>query len=1712
METSLAKVASKVVQEVRSARDKPHCYFCNVPVEGREYVVKLRKPMEIFLQLNPQWLSFGKVFDDKSRLCNQGYCLGAAFENWRLDSFGIKSPRGQRPPRLLLDDEANDLQNEEASVSTSQVAPSDGTGHPETHEAKEEVGDLLLRTGASLASLPIEVQVQVSSRDMTTADVQHQSQHHDKDDFYDVLEGKRAVLERVRDRTSDLDKNSTQLSEQLRSNREERLKVARRLQEMREKQPELEMRKLEREKEQILTRKREIYKQVLQARLEKEEAQAKVDRLDLEQRVALLKIEEYNRLRKLDEAAQAEGKASTQSKLREGLEPAMKHLSHVGTAKDILESRLGAEDGDEVNSTAITQELQHALREAYVKRKEELLSERSQLTSDRFQLESRLGQLKEQEKTEDGDINDGAGAKQGEESDDDDQGDERLQDDHNDALNDDEPFEAAYALADKMHEISAENTQKLMQRLVRSREETFWLDDYPDTAHWQEIHKRALDDCASAGQRKELNSLLAKFFENYKEKAAHENKVKEEQARDSAILQVSQEILWELCKDMVTSAYESYRKRSKKITSVLDNTVIDVLYGTGKGQKYEIYMSGREFLAHGLITELRSDCYVKSADTTRGQAIYDVNVSQENCINGMVDRAFGMGFSWNRAADPREEWFLKSDKVLSINQHHEHGEVEDDRLRAAPIAQAEHRHWDGVYLTRAPTTPLMMPNIKGRIDFMRLFYRKFSGSSMLFVSVHTGQFACWNVPHPSLERSAVDGGEGEIVEPEYQPPVLVSISPQLDAVDSCSIVECREGSLGSLTLITLYANGHVRVWDMNPVSVAGRRKGSDHLRAMFPTDPVTSYVPTVPSVIFHINPLDCSLPGLNPEKEGKFMNFREAMTFNNIHREQIERNKLREKRRKPFAGSAAPGETAAKEHLEEPGALFGTRKVRIPPQPGKFPCQVAFHPSLTLCGRNPSIMVGTEGGDLLKFNMDFRVNDLDAPIINIQPFVEFEFVHPMNASALTTDIYLNPSKKDRKGNRVYRELFYYHKSPIVFLGALHRHSNELVSIDEDGYMALWEYTKEAYKGTACFRPKRTRRLDMDYLKTIKRYRATEDNLQPTPLQQRHLRVRVRECVKEKKQDISLYAHLTEREEEEEEYIKEIYYPLLATDGTKRFVEFTSLTRHVREASSEVGDVSSIAMSYLGRGDAVQGVLGAKFDEDAAMGITGDDFSISDPEKESRPDDPDDMSALTGGASLGDTGDMSASGGLGMPLKTSGPALGDGNKGDTKHEDESGIAVTAWDAGSETGGSQVDQRHVKWSSQFVEELRHSTEILDIEHPVQMSEDGSEIYVALTYREDNKLSKDMIGQDPYTDYILFVRVTLDDLDFKLPFTKFPLKANEELYMFTPGPILEETLTRVMFAHTNSGTRIFSLESGEEIYTFGAGKGQGNFPYTSSEVGFKSRLMALCPSQRVLVYGGPTDNRIEVNFFGHTLDGIDDEGAEDLSLKAEPTNDYIHYKESLLAREQRGHLHEDPNMLLKKSMRSVLVNAVEPDLKRKAAKAEAEATIAYLWEVFCVTLEKKDDAVRRKQVATDVYGSNTGLGTIRPTHWPPAGLEKPYHYESFDANKVVLKEPDDSSDEDSAGEVEAGPGLPPPGARTNADVFDSDSYKQTELLDSFERWRGHSNFKLEQPWEGSYKNDPFLISIAQEEETLLKVAEEQKKERVEHQAIVEATKEQP
>jgi hypothetical protein len=666
------------------------CYFCNVPVHGREFIVKQRKAVELFLQLNPQWLAFGKVFDEHARLCNQGYCLAAHFDSWRVDYFGVNSPRGARSPRARAQQKMQDMNAAElaeslvaAADAAAATADDDNKPPPNDEDESEESGkveDLLRRTGASLASslvigdeeglaadgVPI-INAPGASSSKATAALSSKSAAEEEDERFDAtMRERQHALGAIKDRTSDLDQSSNALSDQLRKNREERLKVARRLAEMREQQPELELRKLERQKDLIIERKRELFESMLQARIEKEEAQKKVDRLDLEQRITMMKSEEYSRRRKEDEAM-VEERLKSRSRLKEDLEPAMKHLAHVPDAQDIIDRGL-AGGADEQNSVAITQELQHALREAYTHRKEELLEERKRLTAGRFEIEARLGQLKDVEKKAEDSSSGGANgelktADNDSDSDDDDIGDIPLKNDHDNTLKDDEPFEAAYALADSMKDIARDNTEMLMQRMARNRREGEWLDDYPETGVWREVTARAQQDRDDQTKREEMNAGLHKYFEVDDIKASHVEDEKRFQAYDAAVVSVGSALLWEVCEGLVRRFHFDAKNTHAKITNVLDQTIIDVLYGTGPNEREFIRVTGREYLAHGLLNDYRRVGYKENVDSRAGQALFKVDVSQENCMTSLVDRSFGMGYSWNRLPQPKLEWELPSDGV-----------------------------------------------------------------------------------------------------------------------------------------------------------------------------------------------------------------------------------------------------------------------------------------------------------------------------------------------------------------------------------------------------------------------------------------------------------------------------------------------------------------------------------------------------------------------------------------------------------------------------------------------------------------------------------------------------------------------------------------------------------------------------------------------------------------------------------------------------------------------------------------------------------------------------------------------------------------------------------------------------------------------------------------------------------------------------------------
>jgi hypothetical protein len=139
------------------------------------------------------------------------------------------------------------------------------------------------------------------------------------------------------------------------------------------------------------------------------------------------------------------------------------------------------------------------------------------------------------------------------------------------------------------------------------------------------------------------------------------------------------------------------------------------------------------------------------------------------------------------------------------------------------------------------------------------------------------------------------------------------------------------------------------------------------------------------------------------------------------------------------------------------------------------------------------------------------------------------------------------------------------------------------------------------------------------------------------------------------------------------------------------------------------------------------------------------------------------------------------------------------------------------------------------------------------------DGSCIYFLISYTNDkrNVTSSDVVNKTQNS----IIGFNTDILLLETPYITFQLNDKEDsIEGFHIGPVLKETLTRFAFIQTRkSGLRIFSLGTSQEIIT-------DQFPFFPNlpPPTFSSLISTLCPSQRVLVFGGVTDPRIAGNIY--------------------------------------------------------------------------------------------------------------------------------------------------------------------------------------------------------------------------------------------------------
>ena len=238
----------------------------------------------------------------------------------------------------------------------------------------------------------------------------------------------------------------------------------------------------------------------------------------------------------------------------------------------------------------------------------------------------------------------------------------------------------------------------------------------------------------------------------------------------------------------------------------------------------------------------------------------------------------------------------------------------------------------------------------------------------------------------------------------------------------CPLKDIRECVIGT-HIATLDDRGIVRLWsasDLNHLRSSDGRS-LDHPRDMFPADP-RSYNPVngPMTCMFTMDPWALNVP-----------HFTDRADF------------VRSKKQKAF--------DKCQEGLEVK--------------------KMCFHGSMTLFGRQPSLMLGTEGGSLYKLNIDRQVPELDAPLVHQPPFVRLEYQNPRDVEDESKAHHLLvQGSKAHKGNRVEREIFHHHKSEITFLEVVGATSERIISVDKLGELSIWKYDKQYFSGQCRFVP------------------------------------------------------------------------------------------------------------------------------------------------------------------------------------------------------------------------------------------------------------------------------------------------------------------------------------------------------------------------------------------------------------------------------------------------------------------------------------------------------------------------------------------------------------------------------------------------------------------------------------------------------------------
>jgi hypothetical protein len=624
-------------------------------------------------------------------------------------------------------------------------------------------------------------------------------------------------------------------------------------------------------------------------------------------------------------------------------------------------------------------------------------------------------------------------------------------------------------------------------------------------------------------------------------------------------------------------------------------------------------------------------------------------------------------------------------------------------------------------------------------------------------------------------------------------------------------------------------------------------------------------------------------------------------------------------------------------------------------------------------GQSTSLVIGTSDGEIFKFNLDVHLKQFLSQSLRPCPaFMTREFINPTMSPegfVLTaTQIVSHDGggkaqnrkkvahNKEQTGNKVFRELFHSRShGAVTSMATIDQESCAMLSIDDNGIVCQWRYDQDHMAGSGWLEP-HIRRTMVPVLVTFEP-RADQINETADSLTDL-LNSEVEQQMFHKTVQVS---HISYRESsliEKKQRSKRISPNGSAIeDDNTQISPRTQRNRHRKRSP---------------RRDRVE-----RFFE-----INRIYHSIRDEENEE---------------------DIRFEESITLSLV---------QQSDQLLETSKSNSTTPVDKVLIDGVQYIlKDKQVKWRRFIVDCVK--TKLSMIGHKI--SHDGLELIFLYRLMKDENV--ETVGDAGTSTTFVAASLNTHTLHLRQPLTFFSL-SGEEIVDFVVGPIMKETLTRVLILLTTQGLHQYSLHTGQELFFAAKALTSGvslasNASLLSdprhcfSTLSFRPNHIDLCSSQRVLLLTSDKEARFEVLLLSHDLDGTkaaestppaantfsyvnskDDE--KDLLPLSRPWSDIFQMLDgqdmtpkSLFCCPGNVLVHR-----LESNSVSTIIDQIVSDSMIESSEA-AKFILEYLLELLEDEVDLKANQKKRFERIQTVLSEQ--LGYIPPTIWPPSKVSK-------------------------------------------------------------------------------------------------------------------------